>query len=81
MGERVHILLGGVPFPAECIAELDQGVEVIRLLEDVGHRGATATDEDTAFFGRWMIFKAHCDGERHITTGRRVFRLLQARAA
>ena len=80
-GEQVHVLLGGIPYAAESIScdDLPAGAEAIRLLEDVGRSDVITADTATTFFGRGSQMVARWDGERHLTTGRRVLSLVDPR--
>src|SRR5262245_36387299 len=80
-GEKAHVLIGDIPYPVECISheEIAGGVEVLRLLEDVGDRDTITSDVATTFFGKGSLITARWTGERHITTGRRVFQMVDPR--
>jgi hypothetical protein len=74
--EDVHIVLGGVPYPAKIltipVAPPPDGCEVAILLEDIGDPRLTSADPATAFFSRGLPIVVRDSGEQHPSTGRRM---------
>jgi hypothetical protein len=76
--ERVHILIGGIPFRAYAmwIRGLPPGVLSVMLMERVGKPEDAQRDPDMPFFDAGTLLEGVWgDWERHPTTGRPVLRL------
>jgi hypothetical protein len=78
-GEPVRILLDGIPYKAQLVADsvegLPAGVEVMVLLEDVGSP-APDPNNTLPYFAAGSITQARDTKDRHPTTGERVFVLV-----
>lgn len=74
--ERVHLLLGDVPYPAIVFSPAPDGyasgVEEAVILEKI--KGDVTSDNATSGFEAGTVFPCSWSGERHPTDGRRLMR-------
>lgn len=81
MGERVHVIVGGIPYGGELV-EVDNfppHFGFVRLLESIGSEMETTPDAATTFFREGSLLTVEWQNDRHPTTGLRQCRPVDPR--